>query len=866
MKAELPRLAAVLLGCTYDDLIQRQKQYRQRRLLAGISTGMAASLALAGYFLYTGIQIQENLDQSLRNQSQYLASTSQSLFQEGDRLTALALAMEALPNNGDRPYVPAAEQALTEALMLYEADGQLISVASFHAESTIENFVVSDDGKTIYILDDQHNVSAWDTMAYKKLSTFNILGFQTLNSTLLTDNHSNLLTLGGAEGKRLMCYTREGKLLWDTDSSEDIVLTADKNRLLAIRRNQSNDINIPSTYELLQLSPETGEALAEPFFIFDSNTMHGPTFSAESCYEGQPVAINGYTSSDGQHVLLIDPVTQTCRDILTFDTFLYAATITEDGKLYLLISDYNDMSTGRLSNYYFYTQTGAYLYCYNLTSGKQLWRSDITSYNYSETYAILPIPNSDLLFCQCGSAFLQIEAKTGKIVAECHATTIPLTLQMRESTVWVLFTNGCAGSYTFHNNTLGYIEYMDNGLLQGHNNQGIYVRPQLSSNVLLYRTTSDDSYEVFGGEYDDYIGQLRIQDSLMATYGSGVLNLFDLSTKQLLWKADAGYSQNLLGFSSDGTALYTRSYSNIQRYDIVSGEMTALTMPMGTELKNFTTYYNAVSFSDDTVCCMLYEYGKTQPYILFFDCNTAEYTVTPFMVDEDVSAWTAYGGAPVIEHLTDTYAIIRIGSGSIYRFDRATNEAALIAACSAETEFLEDAENDRLVFRTDEGILITDTAGQPVLTIPLEDFFAVSFFFYEDQLLCLGSDGSLHRFDSEGNTLGVTGLSLFSTYFSEANNISYQKIPVCWGVTPDNEIVVNVFRMGNIISTEDWARTCDVRQLVTYHAPSDYFIAQSNGMIYSYKRCTLDEIISRAKDALGSFALTDDQKEYYGLN
>lgn len=866
MKTELPRLAAVLLGCTYDDLIQRQKQYRQRRLMAGVSTGMAASLALAGYFLYTSIQIQENLNQSLRNQSQYLASTSQSLFQEGDRLTALSLAMEALPNEGNRPYVPAAEQALTEALMLYEADGQLISAASFGADGTIERFVVSDDGKTIYILDDQYNVSVWDTVAYEKRSVFNILGFPTLHSVMLTDNRSNLLTLGGADGTELMCYTPDGTLVWRTGGIEDVILTTDKNLLLAIRKIETDDFSTPDIYELLQLSPDTGEATAEPFGMFGSETLSSPVFAVESCYGGEPVAVRGYTASDGQHVLLVDPAKQTCRDILTFDTLFSTASITEDGKLYVLVTDYDDMSTGRLNNYYFHTKNGGWLTCYNLHSGKELWRSHIPSYNYSETDAVLPIPNSELLFCQYGSAFLQIEAKSGKIVAECHATTIPLTLQMREDRVWVLFTNGCAGTYTFHNNTIGYIEYMENGLLMGHNNNGIYVVPPLSSNVLLYRTISDDSYEAFSGAYEDSIYRLRIHEDLMATYSMNTLQLFDLSAKKLLWQIQPEAYTDMLGFSADSGTLYTRYRNSIYGYDVQSGEVTELALPLATELKDYTTYSNAIALSGDTVCCMIYAYGETQPYILFFDCSTLEYTVAPFIVEENVSHWTAYGGAPVIVHVTDSYALVRIGSGSIYRYDRTTEETTLIAACGGESVFLEDAENDRLVFRTDEGILITDSAGQPILRIPLEDFFAVSFFFYEDTLLCLGSDGVIHRYDLEGNPLGTTALSLYSNFFVQANSISNQNIPVSWAVTPDNEIVVNVFRMGNIINTEHWERTCDVQQMVLYHAPTDCFIAQSNGMIYSYERCSLDDLIARAEEALGSFALTDDQKEYYGLN
>jgi hypothetical protein len=53
---------------------------------------------LAAYFLYTSIRIQENLDNALRNQSQYLTSSAQEKLEAGDRFTAIALAMAALPS------------------------------------------------------------------------------------------------------------------------------------------------------------------------------------------------------------------------------------------------------------------------------------------------------------------------------------------------------------------------------------------------------------------------------------------------------------------------------------------------------------------------------------------------------------------------------------------------------------------------------------------------------------------------------------------------------------------------------------------------------------------------------------------------
>jgi len=126
-REELPRLAAALLGCGYDELRQRERQYRTRRLIAVFSAALVAALALTGYVVYNSMQIQKaneqledannrltdaniriqnNLEEAQYNQSQYLASTSQQQLEAGDRMLAMALALEALPAYaGERPYV-----------------------------------------------------------------------------------------------------------------------------------------------------------------------------------------------------------------------------------------------------------------------------------------------------------------------------------------------------------------------------------------------------------------------------------------------------------------------------------------------------------------------------------------------------------------------------------------------------------------------------------------------------------------------------------------------------------------------------------------------------------------------------------------
>ena len=68
-REELPRLAAALIGCSYDELMNRHRQYKMQRLSFIFSAILLLSLIFGGYMLYSRNQIREHYLESLRNQS-----------------------------------------------------------------------------------------------------------------------------------------------------------------------------------------------------------------------------------------------------------------------------------------------------------------------------------------------------------------------------------------------------------------------------------------------------------------------------------------------------------------------------------------------------------------------------------------------------------------------------------------------------------------------------------------------------------------------------------------------------------------------------------------------------------------------------
>ena len=122
LRREELRLAAALIGCGLDDLVNRR---RTRALQIGAAAACCAAVvggAFGAFSLWQQRQI-EKANRTLQvNQSEYLASESLDLLEGGYRMEAIQVAASALPqaeDASDRPLVAAAQNALSEALGVY---------------------------------------------------------------------------------------------------------------------------------------------------------------------------------------------------------------------------------------------------------------------------------------------------------------------------------------------------------------------------------------------------------------------------------------------------------------------------------------------------------------------------------------------------------------------------------------------------------------------------------------------------------------------------------------------------------------------------------------------------------------------------
>ncbi|MCR5801793.1 MAG: TIR domain-containing protein [Lachnospiraceae bacterium] len=259
LREELPRIVATLIGCTYDDLMNRQRQYKMRRMSAIFALFMAVAVGFGGYMMYSRDQIRQSRDEikesrdrinelyeetlrsqreTLKNQSRYLANESKNLLNNEQRIEALQLALAALPSEGsDRPVIPEAIRALNDASMAYVSlDGSNIVAAwNYQMANSVEDFKLGPDNKTLAAIDSSGIVIVWDKDSHAKLFETTVEGkyssdmhFKYLDSgTIMTYTSSEAIAYDIKSGKQVWTFTPD-----DYNSIQEESFLIDKDTLV----------------------------------------------------------------------------------------------------------------------------------------------------------------------------------------------------------------------------------------------------------------------------------------------------------------------------------------------------------------------------------------------------------------------------------------------------------------------------------------------------------------------------------------------------------------------------------------------------------------------------------------------------------
>ncbi len=192
MKTELLRLLAPMFGLSFDDLKQRHRERKMKRLLA-IAFGVAAvclsfgtvSTAMAlrihsqkqkieqqnseisrqnEEILAQTAEIKIKNDELSLNQALALARESGEQMAQGDRMGALESAIASLTSYQgiEMPYTPQGQYALSEALYAYSVGDMYQPVFQMKTRGVLYGFLISEDRTKLLCSDDSQILYLFD--------------------------------------------------------------------------------------------------------------------------------------------------------------------------------------------------------------------------------------------------------------------------------------------------------------------------------------------------------------------------------------------------------------------------------------------------------------------------------------------------------------------------------------------------------------------------------------------------------------------------------------------------------------------------------------------------------------------------------
>lgn len=347
-KTEILRLAAPVIGCTYDDLKQRHRERIIKRTIAIVSTA-AASLAAAGaafgiYNANVAAQMKALADEKAaladektrlaeeisiqyegkqENQSRFFAQEAMTLLRSGNREDAILVAMEGLPSEeGDRPYVPDAEYALGNAVYAYDCGRGMTYDRILQHKLAVKDIETTEDRQKIITTDNGSRVYVWNVADWSLLASID----PALNESNYFENvvsaDADDTGIYTATDHELIKYDYEGGVIYKKDF-EDVIekcdLCADTGKLVLVLRKS-----------FLVLDASDGKVLEA------HESPSGYSFIRDGGYSeefGLYVASHYDENMDSGHISVYDMKTGELKDIRLSEGYFLNYCVTYDGNV-----------------------------------------------------------------------------------------------------------------------------------------------------------------------------------------------------------------------------------------------------------------------------------------------------------------------------------------------------------------------------------------------------------------------------------------------------------------------------------------------------------------------------------------------------
>ena len=866
-KEELPRLASAIIGCSYDELMNRRRAYRIRR--AALLAGLAFSLLLAFgiYWLDTSRKIEQSLQDAMRNRSLYLANESIRLSGEKDRMTAAQLALESVPENFPvNPLTPQSVRALNESTLAYRTDNG-ISIEpdwNYYMFGNVWKYCVSDDNDHLAACDILGNFRVWNVKEHEVILDVSTTGQDIRDILFATDD----IVIVSHASYFVAYDISEGEEIWRIDEMSMTygrpLQKADEDKLIAVGASgkillvDNSTGNIEKEWELSLGDLTFSDVLYDPI----GNDL-GIIFSDYSDYTAI-VYIPAVYDLDTEQLICgpendspITDVTWLSNGDLVFGSYL----------------DYNNVvyQRGTVSCESTVTVTAC-----NREDMSVLWENTITYTSSSTRLEFLEVSGSGTLACDLGSKCELVDIETGEsirsieiddyIVCTCDTGNgeFPTFITASGKVMMPFWYNGAFSTVSY--------DCLDEDLVTAVVKGGIYTLQSESDHITcFYSGSADESleytqsigtgYEVSDGASSDDITAMIYHDHNLTEY---YLLLIDPSTNETVddieLSSEDYYSFTLAGV--EGTKVYVYAYGfQKQELLIVDSEDSDIdAVELGT--MNLSIPHSIVS---GKLCAFSYRDGMY--YISIYDTASDELE----SVELSRSGYVSTDGCPL--YLDDIDKIVSSYDSATWLLDPDTGDAVAIdtpedwkyvisAVYVPDTGMIIMTDGYSVVCIDEDGDVVEDSENFKDIDLMLFDKVKIG---DQDRILFLYNDGCLYEYSSDLTLAGTTLLS------SQPEYDPYRPITVRYIYNEDEHLLfVEGRSFVSVVAIDECYETSFVDHCYAYCPGSDRFFVSYEDedtqiAIGCFDRYSDEELIARAEEYLNGAQLSDAMRARYGI-
>lgn len=350
LKYEILRILAPIYGCNFDDLKQRHR-IRKLKKIAIFFTFITLFSLLFGSFslrqamllqdktikleksesqlLMTNQTLESQMHEILIGQSKYIAKEALALTEAGDRRTAILIASKGLPTdfeNLDRPYVPDAEYALFNAINPYKIGNDFYGDFYAHHSDGVESMSLSADGKYIVSQSTDAYIYVWDTDTQELVYKEKYMDYAYKRSAEFVPDTTELIYLTESGLQKVDFLT--GEIIWNNGVEMN-----------AFASNFEQGILIGSGYEVVYICDlETGKLLeTKPLDLLLTDSSFDTSGNRFICKNNTNDVLVYNINKENGNIL-----TEILKVKTKYDNFIYY-TMSSDGKTVVVSSnDYSD--------------------------------------------------------------------------------------------------------------------------------------------------------------------------------------------------------------------------------------------------------------------------------------------------------------------------------------------------------------------------------------------------------------------------------------------------------------------------------------------------------------------------------------------